>query len=56
MPTVNNRGRFYWGSAWRLEPRRGNGRCKCTGLFSLRLGLRLEPRRAMPQSVLRGCA
>jgi hypothetical protein len=24
MPTVNNRGRLFWGSAWRLEPRRGN--------------------------------
>jgi hypothetical protein len=24
MPTVHNGGRFIWGSAWRLEPRRGN--------------------------------
>ena len=23
MPTMNNRGRLFWGSAWRLEPRRG---------------------------------
>jgi hypothetical protein len=24
MPTVYNGGRFLWGSAWRLEPRRDN--------------------------------
>jgi hypothetical protein len=24
MPTVHNGGRFLWGSAWRLEPSRGN--------------------------------
>jgi hypothetical protein len=26
MPSVNNAGRFIWGSAWRLEPRRGNSK------------------------------
>ena len=26
MPTVNNRGRLSRGSAWRLEPRRGNSK------------------------------
>jgi hypothetical protein len=25
MPTVNNRGRLFWGSAFGCEPRRGNG-------------------------------
>jgi len=24
MPTVNNRGRLFWGSAFGCEPRRGN--------------------------------
>jgi len=41
MPTANNGGLFSWGSAWRLEPRRGNGRCNCTGRF-LGLALRLR--------------
>jgi hypothetical protein len=25
MAGARSTGRFYWGSAWRLEPRRGNG-------------------------------
>ena len=26
MPTLHNGGRFLWGSAWRLEPRRGDSK------------------------------
>jgi hypothetical protein len=45
MPTVNNRGRLFWGSAWRLEPRRGNAHGEQPWASFLEVGLRLEPRR-----------